>query len=210
MNSSGVVMATPTTPHMCVCSTEYFKEFFFNERYVCPLNSYTRSSFWVALSRRSNSKRPWLIWVILIFFYFHTKIYFYTIEFGNDQTWVLFVEIEIISCFWRNKFDKSLILCKPEVKMKVGTRRGGSKRERNEDVGASAPVVHCPHSRSLTPPPFPLPYSLHTEEVYVFVLPISNSSTIAFLFFFFKDSLLRSISLQKWRIVPAIIWNSSF
>lgn len=70
--------------------------------------------------------------------------------------------------------------------MKVGTRRGGSKRERNEDVGASAPVVHCPHSRSLTPPPFPLPYSLHTEEFYVFVLPISNSSTIAFLFSFLK------------------------
>ncbi len=97
-----------------------------------------------------------------------------------------FLEIKIISCFSRNKFDKSLILCKPEVKMKVGTRRGGSKRERNEDVGASAPVVHCPHSRSLTPPPFPLPYSLHTEEFYVFVLPISNSSTIAFLFPFLK------------------------
>lgn len=40
---------------------------------------------------------------------------------------------------------------------------GGSKRERNEDAGASAPVVHCPHSRSLTPPPFPLPYSLYTH-----------------------------------------------
>jgi hypothetical protein len=70
--------------------------------------------------------------------------------------------------------------------MKVGTRRGG-KREgkrgrRGIGPGRSLPSFPVTHAAPLSPPLL----STHTEEFYVFVLPISNSSTIAFLLFFLK------------------------